>query len=54
MYLILFREQNLKIAGKLGLKEAKFTKQDKYSRKEDNLEEESTRRKLCWMESLMN
>jgi transposase len=33
-------KQDGQIAEKLGLKDAQFTKQDKYSRKEDNLEEE--------------
>lgn len=33
-------KQDCKIAKKLGLEETQFTQQDKYSRKEDNLEEE--------------
>ena len=33
-------KQDAKIAGKLGLEDLQFTQQDKYSRKEDNLEEE--------------
>jgi transposase len=33
-------KQDTKIAEKLGLQDLQFTKQDKYSRKEDNLEEE--------------
>jgi transposase len=33
-------KQDVKVANKLGLKETQFTKQDKYSRQEDNLEEE--------------
>ena len=33
-------KQNAQIAGKLGLEDLQFTQQDKYPRKEDNLEEE--------------
>jgi transposase len=39
-------KQDAQIAEKLGLKETQFTKQDKYSRKEDNLEEEIEQAKV--------
>ena len=39
-------KQDAQIAGKLGLEDLRFTKQDKYTRKEDNLEEEIEQAKV--------
>jgi transposase len=48
------QKQDKQIAERLGLQEFQFTKQDKYSRKEDNLEEEIDQAQRYWMVSLRN